>query len=83
MPKILFIAAHRPNRSPSQRYRFEQYFDFLRAKGYECELSNIISESDDKLFYSSGSILQKISITIKSIFKRLKDINRVNQLLLN
>ncbi len=79
MPKILFIAAHRPNRSPSQRYRFEQYFDFLRAKGYECELSNIISESDDKLFYSSGSILQKISITIKSIFKRLKDINRVNQ----
>lgn len=79
MPKILFIAAHRLNRSPSQRYRFEQYFDFLRSKGYECELSFIISESDDKIFYRSGNILQKISITLKSVFKRLKDISRADK----
>ncbi|OFY83995.1 MAG: glycosyl transferase family 1 [Bacteroidetes bacterium RIFCSPLOWO2_12_FULL_35_15] len=79
MPKILFIAAHRLNRSPSQRYRFEQYFDFLRSKGYECELSFIISESDDKIFYRSGNFLKKISITFKSVFKRLKDISRADQ----
>lgn len=78
MPKILFIAAHRPNRSPSQRYRFEQYFDFLRVNGYECEISNIISESDDKIFYTSGNFFLKISITLKSIFTRLKDIHRAN-----
>ena len=36
MAKILFIAAHRPDRSPSQRYRFEQYFNFLQ----ENELKN-------------------------------------------
>ena len=29
MKKVLFIAMHRPDRSPSQRYRFEQYFDYL------------------------------------------------------
>lgn len=78
MPKILFIAAHRSNRSPSQRYRFEQYFDFLRANGYECELSYIISETDDKIFYSSGNFFQKILITLKSVLKRWNDANRAN-----
>lgn len=78
MPKILFIAAHRPNRSPSQRYRFEQYFDFLRANGYSCELSYIINEQDDAVFYSPGNILKKIAITLKSAKTRLKDVARSN-----
>ena len=78
MPKILFIAAHRPNRSPSQRYRFEQYFDFLRANGYECELSYILSEFDDQLFYSKGNIFEKFLITVKSARKRLSDVKRAN-----
>ncbi len=78
MPKILFIAAHRPNRSPSQRYRFEQYFSFLKENGFECELSYILSESDDKVFYKTGNILQKLSIIIKSAKKRLVDVKRAN-----
>lgn len=78
MPKILFIAAHRPDRSPSQRYRFEQYFDFLRKNGYECELSFIINEVDDKLFYRPGNIIGKSAITLKSAFNRWKDVRRAN-----
>jgi glycosyltransferase involved in cell wall biosynthesis len=78
MPKILFIAAHRPNRSPSQRYRFEQYFSFLKANGYDCELSSIIEEIDDKYFYSPGHFLKKFIFTIKSAIKRLKDVKRAN-----
>lgn len=78
MPKILFIAAHRSNRSPSQRYRFEQYFNFLKANGYECELSSIINETDDAFFYSSGHFAKKFLITIKSAIKRLKDTKRAN-----
>lgn len=79
MPKILFIAAHRPNRSPSQRYRFEQYFDFLKANGFECELSFIIDEKADSIFYSPGNIFSKLNITIKSAFKRWNDIKRSNE----
>ena len=79
MPKILFIAAHRPDRSPSQRYRFEQYFSFLRAHGYSCELSYIIDEADDKVFYSPGNILKKIYITLKSARIRFKDVFRSNE----
>lgn len=76
MPKILFIAAHRPDRSPSQRYRFEQYFNFLRVNGYTCELSYIISEKDDHVFYSPGNMIGKLFITMKSAFIRWKDIKR-------
>jgi glycosyltransferase involved in cell wall biosynthesis len=79
MPRILFIAAHRPDRSPSQRYRFEQYFDFLRSQGFECELSYIISEADDQVFYSPGNILKKIYITLKSARIRLKDVSRSDE----
>ena len=35
MKKLLFVALHRPNRSPSQRYRFEQYMPFLKEKGFK------------------------------------------------
>ena len=78
MPKILFIAAHRPNRSPSQRYRFEQYFGFLRENGFECELSYILNERDDNVFYSPGHLVNKFLITLKSALKRWKDVRRAN-----
>ena len=73
MPRILFIGAHRFNRSPSQRYRFEQYFGFLEKNGFSCELSHIISEKDDKWFYSEGNFIKKGLILLKSIGKRYKD----------
>lgn len=78
MPKILFIAAHRANRSPSQRYRFEQYFDFLKANGYEYQLSSIIEETDDAFFYQPGHLFKKFLFTIKSALKRLKDWKQAN-----
>jgi glycosyltransferase involved in cell wall biosynthesis len=78
MPKILFIAAHRPNRSPSQRYRFEQYFNFLNENGYTYKLSYIINEHDDDIFYNKGGLFNKSLIVLKSIAKRLKDVRRAN-----
>ncbi len=74
MPSILFIAAHRPGRSPSQRFRFEQYFGFLRQHGFRCDLSYLISEKDDNYFYSPGNFLYKISLFFKSRVKRKKDV---------
>lgn len=76
MPKILFIAAHRPERSPSQRYRFEQYFSFLRANGYSCELSYIIDEEADAIFYAPGKFVRKSIITLNSIVQRFSDIKK-------
>lgn len=76
--KVLFIGMHRLDRSPSQRYRFEQYFKFLEENHVQCELSYLISEKDDKILYSKGLYLGKLVIFIKSWLKRLKDIKRAN-----
>ena len=76
MKKILFIGMHRPNRSPSQRFRFEQYFDFLEDNGFECHLSYLISEKDDKILYRRGQYFSKLRIFISSIRKRLGDLQK-------
>lgn len=76
MPKILIIADHRLNRSPSQRYRFEQYLDYFKSQGFDWELSEIITESDDRVFYAPGNYIAKAWILLKSIFIRFKDLQR-------
>ena len=78
MKKILFIAAHRKDRAPGQRFRFEQYFDYLNANGYNCDLSFIINENDDKVLYSKGKYFDKVMIALKSAVIRLKDVLRRN-----
>lgn len=77
--KILFIASHRKDRSPGQRYRFEQYFSFLQENGFDCELAYFLTESDDKVFYSPGNIIKKFLITIRSASKRMADVRRAGQ----
>jgi glycosyltransferase involved in cell wall biosynthesis len=79
VPKILIIADHRLNRSPSQRYRFEQYLSCFKANGFDWELSEIITEKDDKIFYSPGNYFGKAWILLKSVFIRLKDLRRAKQ----
>ncbi len=71
MKKIYFLTLHRPNRSPSQRFRFEQYVSFLQQNGFETRHLFLLSPSDDKLFYSSN-VLSKVWILIKSTFFLLK-----------
>ncbi len=76
--RVLFIGMHRFDRSPSQRYRFEQYFSFLEANNVYCELSYLISEKEDKILYSPGKYVGKLRIFIKSWLHRLKDVKRAN-----
>ncbi|MCK9612614.1 MAG: glycosyltransferase family 4 protein [Bacteroidales bacterium] len=77
MKRVLFIVAHRPNRSPGQRFRFEQYLGYLSQKGFTCEISFLLSEKDDKFFYRNGNYLRKFFILIKSILIRFKDLRRI------
>lgn len=79
MPSILIIADHRLNRSPSQRYRFEQYLDFFKANGFDWELSEIITEKDDAVFYHPGNYFKKAWIMFKSLFIRWNDLRRAKQ----
>lgn len=76
MPTVLIICAHRPKRSPSQRYRFEQYLPFLESQGFSFTFSYLLNEKDDRVFYSQGNFLSKVFILLKSVFIRLKDLGR-------
>ena len=76
LPNILFIVDHRTNRSPSQRYRFEQYLSYFKSQGFNWELSEIITKKDDKIFYHPGNYFKKAIIILKSFFIRLKDLHR-------
>src|SRR5436190_10996990 len=71
--KVLFICLHRPDRSPSQRVSFEQYLTQLDGHGYECKLSYLLNEKDDKAFYSKGKFSKKVFIYLKTLLKRTGD----------
>lgn len=77
MKRVLFIAHHRLDRSPGQRYRFEQYFDWFKQNGIDCELSNLLDEEDDKNLYASGNYWNKLKIAINSYKKRRNDLKRI------
>lgn len=77
MKKVLYIVPHRMNRSPGQRFRCEQYIPEFEKSGYKITYSNIISASDDKIFYSEGKYFRKFLILLKSIFIRIYDFFRV------
>ena len=76
--KILFIASHRKDRAPGQRFRFEQYFDYLNQKGITCELSFLVNEKNDKVLYKSGHYFSKLLIFIKSYLTRFRDVFHKN-----
>lgn len=78
MPKILFLTLHRKDRSPGQRFRHEQYLNYLSENGFSIEYSNMLDQKEDKVFYGSAGILSKARVGISSLFKRIKDILRAN-----
>lgn len=79
LKKVLYIAMHRRDRSPSQRFRFEQYLEFLKQNGYDYDFSFLITPEDDKIFYSPGNLFKKGTIFLKCFMKRLGDAMKANQ----
>ena len=79
MKKVLIITAHRKDRAPNQRFRFEQYIEFLKENGFDCQMSYLISANDDKVLYKPGHYLSKAMIGIRSVWKRTQDVLRKNQ----
>jgi len=76
--KILFVAPLYKDRSPSQRFRFEQYIEFLEENNWECDYSSLITPETDKIFYSKGNIIKKLVLVITFFYKRIKDALRAN-----
>lgn len=79
MKRILFVANHRRDRNPSQRFRFEQYLDLLRGAGFEFDYSWLIEESDDAVLYKPGNVMRKAGFFMRSCVRRFGDVLRAGK----
>ena len=79
MKRVLYIAMHRPDRSPSQRFRFEQYIEFLKQNGFDYDFSYLIAPEDDKFFYKPGNTLKKARTFWRCFWQRMNDAANANK----
>ena len=69
--KILFLVPYPLHESPSQRFRFEQYFDILKSKEYSYTIQSFLDTDNWKVFYSRGGTFAKLVALISGFGKRI------------
>lgn len=69
--RILFIFPYPLGVAPSQRFRFEQYFNLLIKMGYTIEVKPFITLSTWKILYGPGKSIRKVLGVLKGFFNRL------------
>jgi glycosyltransferase involved in cell wall biosynthesis len=79
LKRILFVAHHRLDRSPGQRYRFEQFFNHLNTNGNYCHLANILDERDDAILYSKGNYFKKFRIAVNAYRQRWHNLREIKK----
>lgn len=78
MPRVLFITQHRPDRSPGQRFRFEQYMPALERAGWRCDHSHLVNTDDDRILYQRGNYWEKARFVRRCMAMRQRDVDRMN-----
>ena len=68
--KILFLAPYPHGQAPSQRFRFEQYFNLLKNHGFEIEFRSFLNPKTWKVLYAKSSVLSKIIGILGSFWRR-------------
>jgi glycosyltransferase involved in cell wall biosynthesis len=66
---VLFIVPYPLGESPSQRFRFEQYFDVLRQNGIEFRIQSFLGSSW-KVFYHPGQVFIKSWLLLSGFIRR-------------
>ncbi len=69
--KILFIVPYPTGKAPSQRFRFEQYYNFLTESGFEFKTEAFLSDTAWQYLYQPGHYLKKVSAVLQGFLKRL------------
>ncbi len=68
--RLLFLGVHGRARSPSQRYRFEQFEPHLRSLGIEVEYSGVLDQREADVFYGASSSPAKARIALAALGRR-------------
>lgn len=69
--KILFLAPYPFGKAPSQRFRFEQYMDALRAAGIDWDFDPFIDEKTWQILYQPGHYLSKAWGIVRAFGRRV------------
>ena len=68
---ILFVTPYPIGEAPSQRFRFEQYFDKLEAHSIEFEVQSFLTTGNWRVFYSSGKATLKALALVYGFWRRI------------
>jgi len=71
MKKILFLIPYPLATAPSQRFRFEQYFELLKRSGFEIAVSSFLSQRGYQVFYQAGHTGEKAVHLFSGYARRL------------
>lgn len=77
--RLFFVVPHRMDRSPSQRYRIEQFLSWFQANGFSTEYRPLLDAKDDPIFYSKGNLHGKFMIMVRAFFRRWRDLLAVER----
>lgn len=77
--RMLVICPYPEGVAPSQRLKYEQYFEYFRENGYEITVSPFMSMKFWNIVYKKGHFFQKAFYTIAGYFKRIKDLFRIRK----
>ena len=73
MKDVLFYGILRPNRSPSQRFRIEQFFPLLKRNNIQFDYRFLLNERLDRALYSKGKYFEKLFIVLFCVGKLIFD----------
>ena len=69
--KIAILCPYPPDGAPSQRFRYEQYINYLTDKGFHIDIFPFLDPSTNAILYKSGHTIPKIIGVLKGFARRL------------
>lgn len=77
--KILVLCPYPINCAPSQRLKFEQYYEYFEENGYEVNVSSFVTPKFWQILYKKGFFIRKSFYTLIGYFIRLNDLFRLHR----
>lgn len=76
---ILFIVPYPEGEAPSQRFRFEQYFEALQSNHLDYQTQSFLTSSNWRVFYSPGNTRKKAAALLLGFWRRTVGLIAVRQ----
>ncbi len=77
--RILFLAPYPVDLAPSQRLKYEQYYDHFKGAGFKIHTSSFVSNSFWRIIYKPKGVVKKIYFTLLGYIRRTIDLFSIHQ----